>query len=42
MKVSGKGANWNRESISGNEKKVQEVFQKDFMKMFDSLTFKTP
>ncbi len=42
MKVSGKGANWNRELISGNEKKVQEVFQKDFMKMIDSLTFKTP
>jgi len=42
MKVSGKGADWNRELISGNEKKVQEVFQKDFMKMIDSLTFKTP
>ena len=42
MKVSSKGADWNRELISGNEKKVQEVFQKDFMKTIDSLTFKTP
>lgn len=42
LKVSSKGADWNRELISGNEKKVQEVFQKDFMKTIDSLTFKMP
>lgn len=42
MKVSGKGADWNRESISGNEKKAYEVFQKDFMEAINSLTFKTP
>ena len=42
MKTSGKGADWNRESISGNEKKVQEIFQKDFMGAIQSLTFKTP
>jgi hypothetical protein len=42
MKVSGKGAGWNRESISGNEKKVYEVFHKAFMGTIDSLTFKTP
>jgi len=42
MKVSGKGADWNRESISGNEKKVYEVFHKAFMGTIDSLTFKTP
>ena len=42
MKTSGKGADWNRESISGNEKKVQEIFQKDFMGAIHSLTFKTP
>jgi len=42
MKVSGKGDDWNRESISGNEKKVFEAFQKDFVGAIDSLTFKTP
>jgi hypothetical protein len=42
MRVSGKGDDWNRESISGNEKKAYEVFQKDFMGVIDSLTFKTP
>ena len=39
IKVSGKGDDWNRDSISGNEKKVYEVFQKDFMGMINSLTF---
>ena len=42
MRVSGKGDDWNRESISGNEKKAYEVFQKDFMGAINSLTFKTP
>jgi hypothetical protein len=42
MKVSGKGDDWNRGTISGNEKKVYAAFQKDFMGTIDSLTFKTP
>jgi hypothetical protein len=42
MRISGKGDDWNRESISGNEKKAYEVFQKDFMGAIDSLIFKTP
>jgi len=42
MKVSGKGDDWNREFISGNEKKVFEAFQKDFIGTVDSLTIKKP
>ena len=42
MKVSGKGADWNKAAISGNQKKAVEAFQKDFMGAIDSLTFKTP
>lgn len=42
MRVSGKGADWNKAAISGNEKKAVEAFQKDFMGVIDSLTFKMP
>ncbi len=42
MKVSGKGADWNKAAISGNEKKAVEAFQKDFMGAIDSLTIKAP
>jgi hypothetical protein len=42
MKVSEKGESWDKESISGNETKVYEAFQKDFTGMIDSLTFKKP
>jgi hypothetical protein len=37
LKVSQEGKNWERDSISGNEKKVCEMFQKTFMGMIDSL-----
>jgi hypothetical protein len=33
LKTSKDGKDWERESISGNEKKVYEVFQKTFMEM---------
>ena len=42
MKVSGKVDDWNRDSISGNEKKVYTTFEKDFMGAVNSLTFKNP
>ena len=37
IKVSEKGENWDRERISGNEKRVYETFQKGFMEMMDSI-----
>jgi hypothetical protein len=42
MKVSGKVDDWNRDSISGNEKKVYTTFEKDFMGAINSLTFEKP
>jgi hypothetical protein len=42
IKVSIKGDDWNRDSISGNQKKVFEVFLKDFKGVVNSLTFKAP
>ena len=42
IKVSAKGDDWNRDSISGNQKKVFEVFLKDFKGVVNSLTFKAP
>lgn len=36
-KVSDKGEAWEKGSISGNEKRVYETFQKSFMKMIDSI-----
>ncbi len=42
LKVSQGGKNWNKESISGNEKKVFEAFQKMASEMVDSLRFQTP
>lgn len=41
-RVSEKGENWGKESISGNEKKAYETFQKMFMKMIDSIQIKYP
>jgi len=35
--VSQEGKNWEKDSISGNEKKVFEIFQKTFMEMMDSI-----
>lgn len=42
FKVSEKGKDWEKGSISGNEKKVYEAFQKSFMEMMDSIQIKTP
>ncbi len=40
MKVSEKGEDWEKERISGNEKKVYETFQKSFKEMIDSIQIK--
>lgn len=37
LKVSDRGDDWNKETISGNEKKAYEIFQKFFMGMMDSI-----
>jgi len=40
LKISEEGKDWERESISGNEKKVCEVFQKTCMEMINSIIIK--
>ncbi len=40
LKISEEGKDWERESISGNEKKVYEAFQKTFMEMINSIIIK--
>ncbi len=40
IKVSDKGDAWEKETISGNEKKVYESFRKSFMEMIDSVQVK--
>lgn len=42
IKVSEKGDDWGKGSISGNEKKVYETFQKSFMEMMGSIQIKSP
>ena len=42
LKVSEKTESWNKASITGNEKKAVETFQKNFMDMVDSTTLKKP
>ena len=42
IKVSGKGEDWGRGPISGNEKRVYETFQKMFMEMINSIEVKNP
>jgi hypothetical protein len=42
LKVSNKGDAWDKSSITGNEKKVYEAFQKSFMEMMDSIQIKNP
>jgi hypothetical protein len=42
MKVSEKGEDWGRGSISGNERRVCETFQKMFMEMINSIQIKNP
>ena len=37
LKVSEDGKSWEKESISGNEKKGYEMFRKSFMEMIDSI-----
>jgi hypothetical protein len=39
-KVSKAGDKWNKDSISGNEKKIYETFKKSFMEMIDSIQIK--
>jgi len=41
-KVSDKGDAWEKATISGNEKRVYETFQKAFMEMIDSIQIKNP
>jgi len=41
-KVSKEGGKWNKDSISGNEKKVYEIFKKKFMEMIESVRIKNP
>ena len=42
IKVSEKGDDWGKGSISGNEKKVYETFQKTHIEMIDSIQIKNP
>jgi len=42
MKVSDGGREWDKGSISGNEKRVYEVFQKTFLQIIDTLRIITP
>jgi hypothetical protein len=41
-KVSEKGEDWGKGSISGNEKRAYETFQKMFMEMINSIQIKNP
>jgi hypothetical protein len=40
LKISEEGKDWERESISGNEKKVYAAFQKTCMEMINSIIIK--
>ena len=40
VKVSGEGKDWDRDGLSGNEKRVYEIFQKGFMEMVNSIQIK--
>ena len=42
VKVSGEGKDWDRRGLSGNEKKVYEVFEKGFIEAIHSITLKNP
>jgi hypothetical protein len=42
VKVSEEGKDWNRDGLSGNEKRVYEIFQKRFMEVVNSVTLKNP
>ena len=40
VKVSGEGKGWDRDGLSGNEKKIYETFQRGFMGMVNSISLK--
>jgi hypothetical protein len=40
IRISGKGDDWGKGVISGNEKRVYEIFQNTFMQMMDSIQIK--
>jgi len=40
IRISGKGDDWGKGVISGNEKRVYETFQNTFMQMMDSIQIK--
>jgi len=40
IKVSEKGDDWGKGLISGNEKRVYEIFQKTYIEMMDSIQIK--
>jgi len=42
LKVSEEGDRWNQGSITGNEKRVYETFQKTFIEMIHSIQIKNP
>jgi hypothetical protein len=42
MKVSERGEDWGKGSISGSERRVYEAFQKMFMEMINSIQIKNP
>jgi hypothetical protein len=42
LKVSNEGKNWDKASLSGNEKKAVESFQRTISGMMDSLRFQNP
>jgi len=42
LKISGEWKSWEKDSISGNEKKCYEMFKKLFMGMIDSIQIKKP
>jgi len=42
VKASGEGKDWDRRGLSGNEKKVYEVFQKGFIEVVNSVTLENP
>ena len=42
MKVSDRDDHWKKASVSGNEKKAVDAFQKTLLTMIESIQFKTP
>jgi len=42
LNVSEEGKNWDKEAISGNEKKVMRTFEKNVVEMIDSLRMQIP